>query len=166
MKLVKDGTEVPLTAPRRLVRRRHLCPLPPPRRLTPFASPLRPQRFAIGTTCYGAGIIGLSLFALVFSLLHVKHLIGFCNFLVWWLHVIGWVLTGLCFIIYVFSSDMCAAKAYIDKNGGVRSIIPCVSPTDGMKALNVTYGTMYFVRSPPPSPRSAPRSSRSLPPCG
>lgn len=106
------------------------------------------QRFNVGTTAYGAGVIGISIFAVVFSMLHVKHAIGFTNFFVWWLTVIGWILTGLTFIIYVFSRDLCSAKENIDRTGGVRQLLPCISPSAGQKALNVTYAGIYQARWP------------------
>lgn len=97
------------------------------------------QMFNLGTTCYGAGVMGVAVFSLFFSFLHLKHLIGFSNFLVWWLCVAGWVLTGLTYIVYVFGRDLCSAYENVSDAGNVKALLPCVSDSDGQRALNSTY---------------------------
>ena len=93
------------------------------------------DRMELACTLLGAFLIFLILLAWISHALAprrpLRHLLFFSNFLQWIFLVVGWVICGITYIIYLLISDMCLAlpEALADPIGtGLASVVPCYDP--------------------------------------
>lgn len=99
--------------------------------------------FQIATTVYAAAIAGITLFSFVFAVLHMKHGMGICNFFIWVLLVLGWVLTGIFYVSMVFSGDLCNAYDELATGTNVTQLLGCPNATANANNLNSSYYTLW-----------------------
>ena len=94
------------------------------------------DRLELGCTLLGAFLILLVLLAWLSHVLAprrpLRYLLMFSNILQWVFLVLGWVICGVTYVVYLFVSDTCLVipDALADPMGsGLASIIPCFDPS-------------------------------------
>ena len=94
------------------------------------------ERLELGCTLLGAFLILLILLAWLSHVLAprrpLRYLLMFSNVLQWVFLVVGWVICGVTYVVYLFVSDTCLVipDALADPMGsGLASVIPCFDPS-------------------------------------